>query len=588
MAYFLRKTKRKNGDDYFQIYDSYYSLSEKKNRNRHVETLGPLSKLRKEGETPAGCEARLKEETRRKERARKKEPAEEIGDGERLTNYGCFLMERMADRLGVRDRIDRLAFGTRRKFRLSDVLLSLAEARVVDPCSKRKTFADVFPLMFAGPAGKVSMPQRYEGLCYLGSCGQDVIDVLNEAVDRCFGRDLRHVYFDCTNYYFEIDREEGIKRKGPSKENRTDPIVSMALLLDSDVIPYQREVFPGNESEKPHLPRAIGKIREAKGNGTKIVQVADKGLNCAENIRKCGRNDGYIFSKSPKLMSDKDLGWRFEEDGWTDVTGPDGRVSFSYKEVTDSYLYECKGEDGKRTKTYRTEKRIATYNPSLARKQRREAMRQYRKAEKRTGKACLKEALGGRNAKRVSVDAVSRKTGERIEGADVVVSGNREKRDRDRRLAGYNILVTSETGMDAKEVYRVYHQLWNIERTFRLRKTQLDSRPVYVSKEDAVRGHFLTCYTAILLIRLLEKKAFGGKFTAEEIIAYVRKAYAVRIGKDRYFNLRKRKDAAVGEAVQKATGLPLMRKELTRDRIGSFFGAGKKHPKGKAGSRKRG
>ena len=142
--------------------------------------------------------------------------------------------------------------------------------------------------------------------------------------------------------------------------------------------------------------------------------------------------------------------------------------------------------------------------------------------------------------------------------------------------------------MDAKEVYRVYHQLWNIERTFRLRKTQLDSRPVYVSKEDAVRGHFLTCYTAILLIRLLEKKAFGGKFTAEEIIAYVRKAYAVRIGKDRYFNLRKRKDAAVGEAVQKATGLPLMRKELTRDRIGSFFGAGKKHPKGKAGSRKRG
>lgn len=94
MAYFLRKTKRKNGDDYFQIYDSYYSLSEKKNRNRHVETLGPLSKLRKEGETPAGCEARLKEET-----------AEEIGDGEQLTNYGCFLMERMADRLGVRDRI---------------------------------------------------------------------------------------------------------------------------------------------------------------------------------------------------------------------------------------------------------------------------------------------------------------------------------------------------------------------------------------------------------------------------------------------------------------------------------------------------
>lgn len=571
MAYFLRKTRRKNGDIYYQIYDSYYSAEERKNKNRSVEKLGLLSSLRREGESDSECEQRLRGMVSERERDRSGKQTKQIDDNDELVNYGYFLLEGMVRHLDIRKQIDLLTLGSRIRFSLSDVLFSLADARVIDPCSKWKTFAEVFPLMYEDPTKKISLSQMYSGVCFLGTVVQDVVDILNAAIDKRFGRSLDRVYFDCTNYYFEIDCESGIKRRGPSKENRTSPIVSMALLLDSDLIPYQMEIFPGNESEKPRLPRALDRIREEKGKESKIIQVADKGLNCAENIRKCGKNDGYIFSKAPKMMADKDLEWMFDEKGWTDVMDKNGEVSYRYKSVTDVYDYEFKDENGKTVKFTKAEKRVATFNPSLRKKQAIELTRQYDKAMKKTASAQIKEAVGGKNAKMISVDAVSKKTGEELEDAQIVLSGNKEKLEHDLKLAGYNILITSEVAMKESEIYDVYHKLWNIERTFRMMKTQLAARPAFASTDDGIRGHFLTCYTSIVLLRLLEKKVFSGQFTVEEIIEYIKKARAFRLSDNDYCNLLKRKDAAISEYIQKRTELPLLNKRLTDSKIKSFF-----------------
>lgn len=571
MAYFLRKTRRKNGDIYYQIYDSYYSAEERKNKNRSVEKLGLLSSLRREGESDSECEQRLRGMVSERERDRSGKQAKQIDDNDELVNYGYFLLEGMVRHLDIRKQIDLLTLGSRIRFSLSDVLFSLADARVIDPCSKWKTFAEVFPLMYEDPTKKISLSQMYSGVCFLGTVVQDVVDILNAAIDKRFGRSLDRVYFDCTNYYFEIDCESGIKRRGPSKENRTSPIVSMALLLDSDLIPYQMEIFPGNESEKPRLPRALDRIREEKGKESKIIQVADKGLNCAENIRKCGKNDGYIFSKAPKMMADKDLEWMFDEKGWTDVMDKNGEVSYRYKSVTDVYDYEFKDENGKTVKFTKAEKRVATFNPSLRKKQAIELTRQYDKAMKKTASAQIKEAVGGKNAKMISVDAVSKKTGEELEDAQIILSGNKEKLEHDLKLAGYNILITSEVAMKESEIYDVYHKLWNIERTFRMMKTQLAARPAFASTDDGIRGHFLTCYTSIVLLRLLEKKVFSGQFTVEEIIEYIKKARAFRLSDNDYCNLLKRKDAAISEYIQKRTELPLLNKRLTDSKIKSFF-----------------
>lgn len=571
MAYFLRKTRRKNGDIYYQIYDSYYSAEERKNKNRSVEKLGLLSSLRREGESDSECEQRLRGMVSERERDRSGKQTKQIDDNDELVNYGYFLLEGMVRHLDIRKQIDLLTLGSRIRFSLSDVLFSLADARVIDPCSKWKTFAEVFPLMYEDPTKKISLSQMYSGVCFLGTVVQDVVDILNAAIDKRFGRSLDRVYFDCTNYYFEIDCESGIKRRGPSKENRTSPIVSMALLLDSDLIPYQMEIFPGNESEKPRLPHALDRIREEKGKESKIIQVADKGLNCAENIRKCGKNDGYIFSKAPKMMADKDLEWMFDEKGWTDVMDKNGEVSYRYKSVTDVYDYEFKDENGKTVKFTKAEKRVATFNPSLRKKQAIELTRQYDEAMKKTASAQIKEAVGGKNAKMISVDAVSKKTGEELEDAQIVLSGNKEKLEHDLKLAGYNILITSEVAMKESEIYDVYHKLWNIERTFRMMKTQLAARPAFASTDDGIRGHFLTCYTSIVLLRLLEKKVFSGQFTVEEIIEYIKKARAFRLSDNDYCNLLKRKDAAISEYIQKRTELPLLNKRLTDSKIKSFF-----------------
>ena len=571
MAYFLRKTRRKNGDIYYQIYDSYYSAEERKNKNRSVEKLGLLSSLRREGESDSECEQRLRGMVSERERDRSGKQAKQIDDNDELVNYGYFLLEGMVRHLDIRKQIDLLTLGSRIRFSLSDVLFSLADARVIDPCSKWKTFAEVFPLMYEDPTKKISLSQMYSGVCFLGTVVQDVVDILNAAIDKRFGRSLDRVYFDCTNYYFEIDCESGIKRRGPSKENRTSPIVSMALLLDSDLIPYQMEIFPGNESEKPRLPRALDRIREEKGKESKIIQVADKGLNCAENIRKCGKNDGYIFSKAPKMMADKDLEWMFDEKGWTDVMDKNGEVSYRYKSVTDVYDYEFKDENGKTVKFTKAEKRVATFNPSLRKKQAIELTRQYDKAMKKTASAQITEAVGGKHAKMVSVDAVSKKTGEELEDAQIVLSGNKEKLEHDLKLAGYNILITSEVAMKESEIYDVYHKLWNIERTFRMMKTQLAARPAFASTDDGIRGHFLTCYTSIVLLRLLEKKVFSGQFTVEEIIEYIKKARAFRLSDNDYCNLLKRKDAAISEYIQKRTELQLLNKRLTDSKIKSYY-----------------
>lgn len=575
MAYFLRKTKRKNGDIYYQIYDSYYSLDKHKNKNKSVSVLGLLSELKKENETQDDVEKRLKEIVIQKENERIKSSSKQITDDEEIFNYGYYLLENLTDYLNVKKQIDFLSLGTNFKFNLSDILFQLANARVIDPCSKYKTFADVFPKMFYNPTEKISINQMYSGLSYLGTVSQDVIDILNGQINKIFKRDLSTVYFDCTNYYFEIDCESGLKMKGPSKEKRTDPIVGMALLLDHDLLPYQMEVFPGNESEKPHLPKSILKVREEKGKKTKIIQVADKGLNCAENIYKCKENDGYIFSKSLKMMKTEDIQWVFEDEGWVDVKDDNGNLLFSYKSMIYAVEYEFKDNNGKPVKFTKEEKRLATFNPDLQKKQSIEFTKQYNKVVNKTSNARIKEIVGGRNGKYVLNTICDKKTGEVLNNAELSIDVDKQKLNEDLKLAGYNLLVTSELEMDDREIYNVYHQLWNIEKTFRLMKTQLDSRPVYVSKDDAIRGHFLTCYTAILLLRLLEKKVFNNKFTIEEIIDYIRKAYVVKLDDDNYFNILKRKDAKISEYMQDIVGLKLLNKTMTKNNISSFFNSKK-------------
>ncbi len=188
------------------------------------------------------------------------------------------------------------------------MLLSESRGYLTCHCSKRRTFIEVLPQILE--AHNFSYDQLLDGLDYLGNDYNKFVELFAVQTAQTFGVDAAITYFDCTNFYFEIDREDDFRRKGPSKENRKDPIVGLGLLLDNNQIPICMKLFPGNESEKPILRDVISDMKSQNNVTGRTIHVADKGLNCAQNIYHSKVNhDGYLFSKSVKTLPKPEQDW---------------------------------------------------------------------------------------------------------------------------------------------------------------------------------------------------------------------------------------------------------------------------------------
>ncbi len=163
------------------------------------------------------------------------------------------------------------------RFNVFDMMSTLLYSRVAHPCSKAKTYDEVLPKLFEST--DFSLDQIYTGLEYLGMEYEKVIEIYNHQINLKYKFDTSHTYFDCTNFYFEIDREDDFRRKGPSKENRYEPLVGLGLLLDANQIPIVMKIYPGNESEKPIMRDVIDGLKARNNISERTIQVADKGLN---------------------------------------------------------------------------------------------------------------------------------------------------------------------------------------------------------------------------------------------------------------------------------------------------------------------
>ena len=525
MAYFLKKTTPSKKGLYLQIYEGYY-VPGKGKRNRSFKALGYYDELKAKGiEDPIAWAKGQIDGLNEGLGARKDA---QIGDSSTSKNAGYFLAKAMFDALGkgfCRD-LDIVARPHRAQYDFAAFLKTLTYAQIVEPGSKLKAFRDVIPNLYG--AEPYTYDQILDGVNFIGRDFHKYVEVLNHHIGKAYGRRLGVGYFDCTNYYFEIDGEDEWRRKGPSKEGRHDPIIGQSLLLDADMVPLDMELYPGNESEKPLLRRRIEDMKSRNGVAGRVIQVADKGLNCARNVYAAVKeaDDGYIFSKSVhgRNLSEAERKWVLLADGeaneWHDVRDGSGRLKYRYKECVDDFRYRCRvdpGDEGETEFTVR-EKRIVTYNPSLAAKQRREIRRTVERLEAKVRyKEIVREELGD-SAKYVNLEAKTVE-GERVK---IAASLNQKKIDEDLSLAGYNLLVTSETGAGAREIYKAYHNLWRIENSFRVMKTCLEARPVYVSDPNTIFGHFTVVYYALTVMRLLELKAFGDKLPIEQLFDFIR------------------------------------------------------------------
>lgn len=552
MAYFLKKTKNKKGT-YLQIYESYYDPERKGGAHRSHKPVGYVHELQANGiDDPVAFFSeevqKLNLEYKKKKQAEKERQISEDSP-EKLLGY--FPLKNLNDSLGCKKYIDLMQTVTDFRFNVSDMLSALIYARVVQPCSKSKTYVEVIPKLFEKQ--DFSLDQLYSGLEYIGSEYEKIIEIFNHQVSQKYKFDTSHSYFDCTNFYFEIDKEDDFRLKGPSKENKKEPIVGLGLLLDANQIPVGMKMYPGNESEKPVIRSIIDDLKQRNHISGRTIQVADKGLNCFNNILHALKaGDGYIFSKSVKTLPETEETWVLLANDYVDVKNKNGEILYRIKECVDDFSYTYTDADGHRKTLKLPEKRIVTFNPKLAEKQKYEINRQVEKAKKL--KACeAKKSEYGDSAKYVTFVSADKK-GKTTEGK-IKVEINEKAIEKAKKLAGYNMIITSETRMTASEIYAAYHNLWRIEESFRVMKSQLDARPVYLQKRDTITGHFLICYLAVLLTRLLQIHILNDNFGTEEIFDFMHDFRVAKISERKYINLA-RSSSFIKELSAK-TGLPL-------------------------------
>jgi len=240
------------------------------------------------------------------------------------------------------------------------------------------------------------------------------------------------------------------------------------------------------------------------------------------------------------------------------VRDKNGKVLYRYKSCVDKFPYMVE-HDGKQRTVYFTEKRLLTYNPSLGTKKRHEIKRMVEKAKALTlSKA--KQSEYGETGKYVTFTDGK--------GQKATVAINQDAIDKDLRFAGYNLIVTSEKNMTDQDIYSTYHNLWRIEESFKIMKSDLDARPAFLQKEDTIKGHFLICYLTVLLERIFQFKVLKDQYSSSEVINFIKRFNAVKT-EGKYTNIT----ALTGfiDDLSKLFGLPLTNLFLKETQIKAMF-----------------
>lgn len=573
MIYFLKKTNPTNKGTYLQIYTNYYDNNTKKKKTKCYKTLGYVDDLIKNGiSDPIN---HYKHVIIKMNEDLKQASAPQISDKSVTKFAGHFLISSLFDLLNMDKTLNIISKNFKCRYKFNEMFRALCYSQILSPGSKLKAFEKIIPNIYGSQT--YSYDQVLDAVNFIGSDYHKYIEMLNKHIAVLWPRNVEKVYFDCTNYYFEIDLESIFQTKGPSKENQKSPLVGQALMLDSDQIPLDTEFYPGNESEKPYLRKRIEDMKVRNNITGRVIQVADKGLNCARNIYSAviEAKDGYIFSKSIKgnNLNAEQKKWILESDDkfnkWIDVRDNEGNLIYKYKTVKTrineqeyldygEYEYKCKinPEDKKDTVFSVKEKRIVTYNPKLAKKQKNEITKEIEKIVKLMSvKKVLREELGD-SAKYVNLSATS------IEGEKVkiVSSLNEEKIKNDLDFAGYNMIITSEINADPILIYKTYHNLWRIEESFRILKTYLESRPVYLSSQNGVYGHFLICYFSLTLMRLLELKIFKDEIPISQLFDFIRQ-----------YNITENYDGSFINASTKSSTYEKIKSTLGLSKLGNLY-----------------
>ena len=543
MSLFLKQAKFKNGKTYLSIVDGY--RIDGKVKQKVYQKIGYLDDLEKQFENPIEYYKKYVEDLKEQQISKITTTFDITQDNtfnDDTFNIGYAYLKSIFRDLNITDVLKSKQYSSKIEYSLPKVCELLTYSRILDPGSIKYTYEH--KNQFFEPFD-LSIDDLYRSLKPMLECKENIFKTIWDSTKDKYNRDASTSFYDCTNYYYEIEYDDpdvvneqgevikkGLRKRGPEKNHRPDPIIEMGLLLDKQGFPISYNIFPGNTRETETLLPEIKKIKN-RHNIDKVIVVADRGLNCSDNMIKLAgldldkkNRDGYIYGQSIRGADQEFKDWVLKGDYIIDkIIDEDGNeIIFKHKSRIYPRKMNITREDKGLTKSGNKRKQSITvdqkqmvyYSQKYADKQKKDRQMVIEKAKdliKHPGNYTKATSYGA--AGYVNNIQFDEKTSVVADGS--VLSLNQKKIDEDSKYDGYYSIVTSEENLSDLEIRNIYKGLSKIEETFKITKSEFNARPINVRLEDHIDAHFLICFISLVIIRILQND-INNKYSIKNLL----------------------------------------------------------------------
>lgn len=485
----------------------------------------------------------------------------EVVSEDLLKSYGSLVLLKLYRELELDYFLNYKSQYSKAKYNHNHIFQLLVFGRILSPNSKLATWREKNKLL---QTSSFSDDDLYRSLPFFASIKDEMISHLHKSVNRRSKRRASLMYYDVTNYYWEIDDEDELRKKGPCKEHRPEPIVQMGLFMDQDALPVSYALFPGNTNDvltmKPMMDNIVEKL-EGLDNDT-LVYVADKGISSGYNIAQIILDqNGYVISDSVRKSTKAMKSYILDQDGY--VESEDG--SFKYKGRFYPRELRIENSEGKIEYVKVNERQVVFWSKKYATKAKQERLKAVTKAlvKATSGKNTILNNFGGnRYIKKLIFDS---STDRHIEEPQFAIDIDDDLIAQEESLDGYYIIRTNVVsrhestsleafkGRDSRwiakeallemndeitdlDIIDIYRGLWQIEESFKITKSILKTRPIFVKNPESIEAHFLSCFVALLMLRLLESKC-NYQIPVATMVDSLRKANLAQLPNETFQNI---------------------------------------------------
>ena len=520
--------RKLNNYSYYSIIKDYTNMNGKRT-TKIFEKLGNQEQVEKRfGKTDTINKIKeyideLNNENKEELLKREYNPNKRIAPGiKRQFNVGYLFLQKLYNQLKINEICKSIQDKYQFHFDLNEILSYLVYARIIYPSSKLETFKQCQNFI---EQPKFKLHDEYRALSYIAENMDYIQEQLFNNSKNILKRNSKVIYYDCTNYFFEIDEEDDLRKYGISKEHKPNPIVGMGLFMDGDGLPLSCNIYPGNMNEqKTLIPEETKIVDNFKLDDSKIILCTDAGL-ASDDIKNFNIKDnrGFVITQSLKKLKEEDKNKVFDKSEWRIPN--DLKNTYNLEDIENNDSLKEKYYDTLFYKIIQTETKsvkqdlIVTFCFKYFDYNRNIRNNQIERAKKSIESNQVTRKGKNQNDYRRFIESTnSTKTGEIAENTSYSI--NQEIIDEEEKYDGYYALTTNLVG-DINEIFRIVKGRWEIEESFRIMKSDFLARPVNLSREDRIKAHFMTCFISLFIYRLLEKK-LDYKYTTTQILDTLR------------------------------------------------------------------